>query len=68
MDRNKVYLDGGEVWLGDCLEIMPSIPDKSIDMILCDPPYGLNILMQGGTWGIKFKHEGSTPSLSTGVI
>ena len=26
--------------LGDCLEIMPQIPDKSIDMILCDLPYG----------------------------
>ena len=25
---------------GDCLEIMPTIPDKSIDMILCDLPYG----------------------------
>jgi site-specific DNA-methyltransferase (adenine-specific) len=25
---------------GDCLELMPSIPDKSIDMILCDLPYG----------------------------
>jgi site-specific DNA-methyltransferase (adenine-specific) len=25
---------------GDCLEIMPSLPDKSIDMILCDLPYG----------------------------
>lgn len=25
---------------GDCLEIMPSIPDQSIDMILCDLPYG----------------------------
>jgi site-specific DNA-methyltransferase (adenine-specific) len=25
---------------GDCLKIMPSIPDKSIDMILCDLPYG----------------------------
>jgi len=34
MDINKVYL-------GDCLEIMPSIPDKSIDMILCDLPYGV---------------------------
>jgi site-specific DNA-methyltransferase (adenine-specific) len=26
--------------LGDCLELMPLIPDKSIDMILCDLPYG----------------------------
>jgi site-specific DNA-methyltransferase (adenine-specific) len=25
---------------GDCLEIMPEIPDESIDMILCDLPYG----------------------------
>ena len=26
--------------LGDCLEEMQNIPDKSIDMILCDLPYG----------------------------
>jgi site-specific DNA-methyltransferase (adenine-specific) len=26
--------------LGDCLDIMPSIADKSVDMILCDLPYG----------------------------
>jgi DNA modification methylase len=26
--------------LGDCLEVMKDIPDKSIDMILCDLPYG----------------------------
>lgn len=25
---------------GDCLELMKDIPDKSIDMILADPPYG----------------------------
>ncbi len=25
---------------GDCLDVMQSIPDKSIDMILCDLPYG----------------------------
>lgn len=27
--------------LGDCLEVMKEIPDKSIDMILCDLPYGV---------------------------
>lgn len=26
---------------GDCLNIMKNIPDKSIDMILCDLPYGI---------------------------
>ena len=28
-----------QVHLGDCLEVMKSIPDGSIDMILCDLPY-----------------------------
>ena len=26
---------------GDCLEVMKNIPNKSIDMILCDLPYGV---------------------------
>lgn len=25
---------------GDCIELMKSIPDKSIDLVLTDPPYG----------------------------
>lgn len=29
-----------ELWHGDCLELMKSIPDKSVDMILADLPYG----------------------------
>ena len=29
-----------KLYKGDCLEIMKDIPDKSIDMILCDLPYG----------------------------
>ena len=28
------------LWQGDCLELMKNIPDKSVDMILCDLPYG----------------------------
>ena len=26
--------------MGDCLELMKDIPDGSIDMVLCDLPYG----------------------------
>ena len=29
-----------ELYNGDCLEIMKNISDKSVDMILCDLPYG----------------------------
>lgn len=29
-----------ELMQGDCLELMKGVPDKSVDMILCDLPYG----------------------------
>lgn len=29
-----------QILFGDCLEVMSDIPDQSIDMILCDLPYG----------------------------
>ncbi len=32
-----------ELHLGDCLEIMKSIPDKSVDAVITDPPYGVNL-------------------------
>ena len=30
-----------ELHLGDCLEVMKSMPDKSVDAIITDPPYGI---------------------------
>jgi site-specific DNA-methyltransferase (adenine-specific) len=33
IELNKIYC-------GDCLEVMTQIEDKSVDMILCDLPYG----------------------------
>jgi len=30
-----------ELYQGDCLEILPSFPDKSFDLVLTDPPYGI---------------------------
>lgn len=32
-------IDFNYIEQGDCLELMKKIPDASIDMILCDPPY-----------------------------
>ena len=29
-----------QLYQGDCLEVMKGIEDKSVDMILCDLPYG----------------------------
>ena len=33
-------MENVKLYKGDCLEVMKEIPDKSIDMILCDLPYG----------------------------
>lgn len=30
-----------ELYCGDCLDLMQRIPDKSVDMVLCDLPYGM---------------------------
>ena len=41
--------------LGDCLEVMKSIPDKSVDAVITDPPYGIADIWKGGAscgWGV----------------
>ncbi len=30
----------GQLLQGDCLEVMKTLPDRSVDMVLCDLPYG----------------------------
>lgn len=35
-----------ELHLGDCLELMKLIPEDSVDMILTDPPYGMDLTPQ----------------------
>src|SRR3990167_8061966 len=32
----------GKIHQGDCLPFMQSLPDKCVDLILTDPPYGIN--------------------------
>ena len=43
-----------ELHNGDCLEIMKSIPDKSVDLIICDLPYGC---LTGGGGQEKSKRQ-----------
>lgn len=38
--KNKYSLEKGEIHQGDCLEVMRDLDDQSVDMILCDLPYG----------------------------
>lgn len=40
-----------KLWLGDCLELMNDIPDKSVDCVICDLPYGsLNKTNANAKW------------------
>lgn len=36
-------LEPNKIYCGDCLDLMKEIPDKSIDLVLTDPPYGIDI-------------------------
>lgn len=44
--RDYLYYETelGSLYLGDCLSILPLIPDNSVDLVLTDPPYGINYL------------------------
>lgn len=36
-----------ELWHGDSLELMKNIPDESVNLIITDPPYGINFQSNG---------------------
>lgn len=36
---------------GDCLSVMPTLPENSVDSIITDPPHGLDF-MGSGTTGV----------------
>ncbi len=42
----------------DCLDILKQLPDKSVDLVLTDPPYGIgDKLLVGGKTGVVKFHE-----------
>lgn len=43
MKKEKIENMIGNIYLEDCLETMKRMPDKSIDLVLTDPPYGIGI-------------------------
>lgn len=44
-------MNNNQIKCGDCLELMKEIPDKSIDLIVTDPPYDISVT--GGGWHYK---------------
>ncbi len=46
-------MDGVDLRLGGCLDILPSIPDRSVDAVVADPPYGCHAM----SWDSVIPHE-----------
>ena len=46
----KPYYEHGGITIyhGDCREVLPTLADQSVDLVLTDPPYGLDIMHAGG--------------------
>ncbi len=40
--------DSVTVWHGDCLDVLRTLPDNSVDAVVTDPPYSLGFM--GRTW------------------
>jgi len=38
----KVVIGNATLYLGDCLEVLRTLPDNSVDSVVTDPPYGLS--------------------------
>ena len=43
-DYEYYRTDLGVLYNADCLSILPLIPDNSVDLVLTDPPYGIDYL------------------------
>ncbi len=48
--------DSVTVYAGDCLDVLRTLPDNSIDAVCTDPPYGLEFM--GKDWDAPWKENG----------
>lgn len=56
--KPAIELDGATVYLGSNLDVLPTLPDNSVDSIVTDPPYELGFM--GKKWdssGIAYSVE-----------
>ena len=53
-----------EIMLGDCMDLLAELPDKSIDLAIVDPPYGIGADKMTLGNGNRKLHRGSWDSCS----
>lgn len=52
----KEIIGDATLYLGDCMEVMADMPDKSVDAVVTDPPYGI-----GESGGDRKRRRGYKP-------
>lgn len=55
LPEKNIYFkdDDSLIYCADCRSILPMIPEKSIDLVLTDPPYGVPVMVDGDFYGGK---------------
>jgi len=51
-------LELNQIYQGDCLELLKEIPDGSIDLVLTDPPYGIDFKSSWQTYQKEITNDG----------
>ena len=46
---NETHFGDATLYLGDCLDVLRTLPDASVDSVVTDPPYGLSFMGSGST-------------------
>jgi len=54
---DKVTIGDATLYCGNCIDILPTLPDKSVDVVITDPPYGIGI--RTGTKSRQRQHKNS---------
>ncbi len=72
--KKRVELCGGRAvcYLGDCLEILPTLAADSVDAVVTDPPYGLGFMGKdwdcpGGIGDFPMRRTSEANTVNTGV-
>lgn len=59
-----------ELYNGDCLDVMKNIPDKSVDLVIMDPPYNIQSKHGSGCFGVsnrKYHSQLTGQNLDSGI-
>ena len=59
--KNREFPDDfiNKIICGDCLDVMKDIPDKSVDLVLTDPPYGINFGSEKESMSAALRKDGT---------